>query len=341
MASIVVQRAIALLFLAFGLATAANAQLGPIKANAAKPWKHKESGITVPPRASGLTRVRVEQIGTLQRDVVVQLREAADDVAATIYIYRPAAGDASLWFDRAEGVLVRFDHFASADARAPIFFAPPGQTDLTALRVAHALSSGRFKSTATAVVPVGPWLVKLRISSTSLDAAALDARLLALVAELGWPRASEAAAPAYSVQACEQPLAFAEPAKELASDSAAVMLGALVSMAGTMSSDQRFCRDGERSEMIALYRADGSTDAYLLAMADSGRVVSVARKIALEEGPARYGIAMLDLASTQQFDDFDRLPSPAQALALIENGRPLSSTSVTKGGGSQIMIGVD
>ena len=62
-------------------------------------------------------------------------------------------------------------------------------------------------------MPLGEWLVAIRISSTAENAAALDARLTRVVTALRWP-ANAATGPALSpIAACPAPLAFDRKAK--------------------------------------------------------------------------------------------------------------------------------
>jgi hypothetical protein len=96
-----------------------------------------------------------------------------------------------------------------------------------------------------------------------------------------------------------------------------------------------WCRDGQHSGSFGVYRADGARDAYLIAIGDAGRAVRVGRSggaLVLSEinkdrsGPKAWSVSLIELGRTLTSADYNRLPPPAQAIAIAQNGRFVSST---------------
>ena len=144
-----------------------------------KGWKHAETGLILMPQLAGLARTALTDATETEHDVAAQYDAADKSVSATIYLFHPAIPDVGLWFDRSQTALETRDIFrhaapASAD---PIAFAAANSGTATSLRQVYAAPGGAYRSTALAVVPVGEWIVSLRMSAKTLTADQLDARL--------------------------------------------------------------------------------------------------------------------------------------------------------------------
>ena len=184
------------------------------------------------------------------------------------------------------------------------------------------------------------------------DGAALEARLDEVIAAIGWPEGVEDGAPATLVASCPTSLRYSRRAKLQAPDMTDALLGAaLSSMAaerdgGETSVDSRpatFCRDGPGKAEYGVYRDAGDLDreAYLMALADAGRVISVQPSLGgLVSGTKGYMLSFGDLDRSLVYPSFDRLPAPDKALEAVANGAPISSAS-RGDGGRTITIGAD
>jgi hypothetical protein len=240
--------------------------------------------------------------------------------------------------DRASYALEHRPSFGGARAAGPaIAFALPGQSVAGGLRRTYVPGKGPYRSSAVAVVPLGPWLVALRLSSTTLDPAGLDARLTATLAEIGWPAATPATQAAVPVAACADHLRF-KKAKLNKPDMTQALFGSILAGAAahgeakpTPESLKPWCRDGEGTDNYGVYRHEGSIDGYLLALGDAGRTASIYPAVALP--PARPGgmaVSMTDVdGDTATYPSFNALPQPDQVLALLTRGTPISRSSRT------------
>lgn len=306
-----------------------------------KGWQHAQTGVVVMPQVAGFRRTALTDATDTEHDVAAQFGEDAEGTFATLYLFKPAAGGAAVWFDRAQTAL---DAGATGKGSAPatiepVAFALPGGTATTAVRQVHAIPGGPYRSTALAVVPVGDWLVKLRITSRTLTAERLDARLTALVAGLRWPaRAREGAAFAL-VQPCAAPLDYGK-AKVVKADGAGMFMSLILpgviakQPAAERGPPALWCREGERSTDYAAYRADGSVASYILAYNDAGRIARIAPPILAEGKGKSVTVTTEDVDGTvSAYPSFSAPPRPAQVWKLLNSGRPTSRAK-----GDQITI---
>lgn len=78
-----------------------------------------------------------------------------------------------------------------------------------------------------------------------------------------------------------------------------------------------------------MYRPDGATDQYLLALNDAGRGISVAKAdlvdIVSKSSAPSYSVEFVDVNSHRGYGTFSKLPPAAQALWLLEHGTVLYS----------------
>jgi len=318
------------------LATPAFAQAPgpqPIAAPADAPFAHGASGITLPVTLAGFARTKLVENEAPQLDIAAEYARGTDEVV-TVFIYRTTSGSVPVWFDRATWAIENRGVFGTpVRADRPLTFTPPGQARESAMRAAWALSGSRLRSTALAIVPVGEWLVKLRLSSVSLDTAAIDARMNAAMAGLGWPAAIAPAPVAAPVAPCTTSLKLHGKAKPAKQESAASLLGAL--MAGITptpapdASPVVWCRDSTTLPMGGVYRPGGAQDAYLIALSDAGRGVSVGPSVAPQvfgTGKASWSVDLALPGQTLSYAAQDRLPPPDQVMKML-SGRMASRTT--------------
>ena len=255
-----------------------------------------------------------------------------------------------IWFDRSEEALRHRDTYGGVTPAtpAPVAFAPPRTGVPAGLRRVYVPAKGPYRATALAVMPLGDWLVAVRYSSAALDPAALDAKLTAIVAELGWPASAAApVAAAVPVVACATTLHYRK-ARVKQPDMMQALLGASLAMtarskapgaAPVAETVEPLCRDGEASVAYAVYRAPGRTDGYLLALADAGVTVGVDRAFSLPgSADGGWGVTLHDVnGSDHIFASFDALPRPEQVVELVTHGSPVSSTAAN---GREVTIGI-
>lgn len=303
-----------------------------------KGWMHAETGITLRSQLAGLARTALADATQSERDVTAQFEAPDKSVVATIYIFRPAIANVGLWFDRSRTALEDRSTFKNAvPATAdPVAFAAGGSTAPSSLRQVYASPGGPFRSTALAVVPVGTWIVAIRMSAATLTARELDGRLLQAVGAIKWPTTSGSSSLIASpTKACTTPIAF-KKAKQIQPNGSDMLMSLLGgSVASKMQAEQKgsstpvatWCRNGEGNTDYGVYRSDGSPAGYVLALYDAGRVVSVYPSLTGQiDKTGAYSVSVEDVDGTvSTFPSFSALPDPKQVWDLIRKGRPSAS----------------
>lgn len=328
------------LLLATGVPAAAQQQSRKIEVPSDKKWQHAATGLIVPTALAGLPRNEITDASDREIDVSLQFGDS-NTTHATIFLFRPALMDVPVWFDRVETQVLKGDTFGAATPiGTPSGFALPGGTATSALRRVYQPAHPPFRATGVAVLPLGQWLVVVRLSSAVLSPAELDTKLSTVVAELGWPARkpnvpeAPAAAP---VQPCATPLRYDPKAKMKKPDMAAGLLGATLAMMASKppedgkkeeeSAPATFCRDGEGSRELGVYRAlPADSFAYTIAIADAGNTISVYPDLLSDAKKPGYAVTLNTLERAYVFPAFDRLPEPVKVMDALTKTRPISST---------------
>ena len=300
-----------------------------------KGWKHAETGLILMPQLAGLARTALTDATETEHDVAAQYDAADKSVFATIYLFHPAISDVALWFDRSQTALETRDIFrhaapASAD---PIAFAAANSGTATSLRQVYAAPGGAYRSTALAVVPVGEWIVSLRMSAKTLTADQLDARLQQAIKAVRWPpSATTATLATVPIETCATPLTFTK-AKQAKPNGSDLLMSLMAStMAAKAKTDQKsappvprptWCRDGTASTEYGVYRSSASSGGYVMALYDAGRVISVYPSLMGQvDKSGTYAVSLEDVeGTTSVFPSFTALPSPKQVWDLVGSGK--------------------
>jgi hypothetical protein len=302
-------------------------------------WQHAETGLVLMATVDGLTRSSLSDSTTTEHDVSAQFDDPAKSLFTTLYLFHPAADDVPMWFDRSRTALedrTLFQHASPASAD-PVAFAGPGSTTTSALRQAYSVLGSDFRSTALAVLPLGEWLVAIRMSTKTMNADALDARLTHFIDALRWPTTGVEAAPAaVPIRTCPKPLAFTN-AKVVKPEGSDVLVSLLAGMIVDSAHKQgkpltraQWCREGVGSVTFGVYRAIEG-DGYSLALGDSGRMIGVAPTLGTLVGKERrYSVTFNDVeGATSTYGTFASLLRPQQALELVNKGGALGRTQGT------------
>jgi hypothetical protein len=334
----------------------------PIELPAKAAFKHRHSKVQLPPVLAGLPRTRATEYEADQLDTMSEYATADASEAYTVYIHRNVAGGLPIWFDRARSMIEQRATLGAPTLHSATAFMPPGRTNASGLLATYAVTGKGYRSTGLAMVPVGEWLVKMRVSSHTLSPAELEARLKSALAEIAWPKKMAPAPEAAPIAACSTRLALtgdAKPAEKDESSGAAMLIGSLLGQMGATQEGSRqaapppptrWCRDSIELADGAVYRADEAVDGYLIALGDAGRAVSAGRNAgdalleAAEEkkaGGDRYEVQLIFLAETMTSSLLDRLPPPAQALAIVKEGRFATSFGTWGKGKGNLMVGPD
>ncbi len=310
-----------------------------------KGWQHAETGLILPSTLDGMARTRLADSTTQERDVTISFADPTRATIATLFLYRPAIASVPLWFDRAEAAIGANDILGDTapNSADPVAFAPPGSHSGSALRRVYHASKGAYPATGLAMLPMGPWLVAVRLSRKDGDLAALDAGMTRLISAIRWPAAFPDAPAAQPIRACDAPMAW-KKAKLRKSDMneaiGASFLGLLSQSANQPAAPAptRWCRDDSSTVDYAVYRAAGQTG-YVVALGDAGRSVSVSPAFATILKPEvkdRFTVMLEDVdSSASSYGTFDGLPRPDQVVDRVLHAQPDSRNQ-----GKQITIGV-
>jgi hypothetical protein len=297
-------------------------------------WKHEATGMIFRAKLGGYARVAIQDNSKSELDVSLQYQND-EDAQASLYIFRPAGGSPSIWFDRSETMILAREIFAGPTPQGdPLAFAPPKAQVASGLRRVYVPGKGEYKSTGLVVMPLGEWLVAIRLTAKHLDASALDAKLSEIIADLGWPDGVAEGVPAVPVSACGNALPFRTNAKLRKPEMMDALVGAAMVGADKKARENpgagkpiTWCREGVGTTEFGVYRNAESTDAYTMAFNDAGIVITVHSETGLDGKKPSYGVHLGLLDGTAIYPKFDGLPTPSAALESVNKGTPVSSIS--------------
>lgn len=311
------------------LAAPAQAQT-PIVVPATAGWQHGDTGLILRARIAGMTRGEIKDNSAAELDVTIQYASADGQTQATLYIFRPALDSVPVWFDRSETQILVRDTFGKATPLAdPLAFAPPRATTASALRRVYVPSKGPYKSTGLVMMPLGKWLVAVRVSSTSIEPAALDAAMAGIVAGIGWPQNIAESPAVVLVAACPQSLPYARRAKMRApSMEDAIVGGTAVSLAaeGKGNAAPILCRDLPPTADYGVYRDPATVNAYVMAVGDAGIIISITPDMFADKPGFRMIAGFLDHHAI--YSVFDKFPHPDDVMKTIRSVRPAATVSL-------------
>lgn len=294
-------------------------------------WQHAETQIILPPQVAGLNRGALRDLGDGEMDVVAQYEGGADGVFATLYLFRTQTADVPLWFDRAMTAIMLRSEYGLADAAtpAPTPFSRPSATVASGLRATVDVAAPGLRSTGIAIAPLGPYLVKVRMSSATLDRAALDERLSRFVEGLRWPAPVAGERAAVAILPCPEPLRLRN-ARLVRTDGAEALMDAI---SGVVVEDREdrppppvYCREPGATLQYGVYRPNRSRNSYLVALNDAGIALSVGEAMDLSElmggsSGRRYSMTLEGRDTTTVLPSFNRLPPPEQAVSVALGSR--------------------
>ncbi len=349
---------LAVLGLGAAMPAVAFAEPRQISSSPSKSWVHKGTGIALPTSLGGEPRKAIYDLTTGEWDVIAQYEKPDRSTIITVYIYQSSVATVPIAFAQARRAIsineMRNPGFVGTfDPATPtVAFAPVAGGTASGLRVSFA-SSGSYKSTALAIAPMGrDTLVKLRVSSKTLDKSGMDALLNKIIADLSLPKDAVSQPAAVEVADCPDAMPQFKTTKDAKSSNSggASILGALVGLASSDDAAKSgaplrptFCRSGflgSAEEGFAQYRILGGSEYYLVSLVDNGTVMVVASDRATEilqaEDGAKngskpsYSIQLFQPGSITNYVPQDGMPSPQQALSIIEANRWVTRTGVGK-----------
>lgn len=340
---------------ALSLAAPAIAQWRPptrtLEVPATARWQHARSGVILPARIAGQQRATIQDLTTSEVDIGVHYGD--DRTRITIYLFRPQIADIGLWFDRADQILrsnAALGTVTPVEA-SPLSITVAGSPVPNGLRRSYT-GTGEWRTSATALVASGRWIVKFRVSSVDSDTAAINALLDAAIAAVALPSQPPAGAtPVRPLPAGAPIVRVVEPCADTVRwrnanvvrnrDTGmlgALLMGALAQTAQEPAADQEenlvgpplsarpLCRDATQLEggMASVYRIAGEEGQYWIAIGDNGAIASVGQDglAGLVERRTLFAVTLLDPQRTLSFPHFNRLPAPPQAWRVLNTTAP-------------------
>lgn len=315
---------------------AAQRELRPIQAAAGSSWTHAQSKLVLPASAAGLSRGKIGDAGEEQLDVVADYSDHANGLVATVFVYRTGLPDAAIWFDRAVWAIQVTPAYGlnGAAVPAPTPFAPSGSGTATGLRTSIDLPGPSPRSTAVAIAPLGHWMVKVRLSSKTLDAAALGSKMSEVLSALGWPAEAGSGRAAAAILDCSRPLKT-KKAKIVPQDMGQMLINAVSDAAIEREGPPPvYCREPGIPVSLGVFRADGDDKSYVFTLDDAGNAVSVSPALDFGSllggsGGKSWSMVRLDRNGTSVLPSFNRLPPPEQAVSVALGSTPVISTTVS------------
>lgn len=309
---------------------------------AAQGWRHQPSGIGLAAalpdgmRLGGETDHRRDG-----SDVIVQLGDEREP--ATLYVYRSAYPGAAIWFERTRFAM-RTNVGAPTTDVAPRSFTLGAATAPNGLREEIDVpGGGNWRATAVAIAQYGEWMVKVRITSSTLDAAGVARRMDALLAALRFPGAVPAAHPLVVPGPCGQANRMNGRARDETGPDT-MMAGIMLTQAhreargqeGLIANPAAWCRDrsGHPENIVSLYRRrDGR--AWVALLGDSGLAAGAE---AIDAQAMSFAASPSSTVLVQMFDGMPA-PDPAIEAAIpYAVGRAQGNASVDAATGSNVSV---
>jgi hypothetical protein len=164
------------------------------------------------------------------------------------------------------------------------------------------------------VTTSGHWIVKLRMTSSSLSPDELTGRLVAAARGLVWPPRGGSGAVA-AVAECGSRLPAGAPASQVQPEEAVRSAAARALTAAAHDPALRPVCFDRQEQGLGIYQEADRSDGYLLALGDNGRFARI-RAVAGAEGV--YAVEYYDLDAAYVAAFFRGVPTPTQALRATE-----------------------
>lgn len=311
-------------------------------AQSAERWSHAQSGISLPMTFGDMRVSDVKDRLGDGNDVMFQL--GAEPEPVTVYVYRSPYPNAALWFERTWAAMQVNIPGLAGTASSPTTFALGGGAlgggalgggalgggAPNGLRQSVALPDGlRYKTTGIAFAQMGEWLVKLRVTSGTLDTAGVDRRLDEVMRALTLPPVTNAPNPLITPAACDTPLKARGKriVRNMEDETAPAMIEGLLvytgarGISGLAARPGDYCRATTKlpAAVASLFQARNGGE-WVLLLGDAGLSMT-SRTFQLPQVPghkakAKAGLYANSVKDTQLIAIYDELPDPEASLAV-------------------------
>jgi hypothetical protein len=322
----------------------------PIAMPDGKAWEHKQTDLKIPATVDGFSRRESSDYGSSQSDVMFQFVDPASDTRVTLYLYRAGSANVPIWADRAESsIMINAAAYGTLDkaGRRFSYYTPWKNAPNSAVRIVFPLSGKGATATGLMLAQRGEWLIKIRMTSNRLDAAAVEARLASFFDGLGFKADKLGADPAYAIQPCADRLPDREAKLVARGKDDGIMAGALMNSLAPVVDKEKpakaptYCRDAGSEGLYGVYRPDGAKDRYLLAIGDGGVTIAVGRDSLgelVKQGEARFSPVLSTADRHVGFAPYSALPSPKQIMGSLNAAKPVWARSRLPGKEKDLQI---
>jgi len=337
--------------------TSASAQPENLDIEVQADWVHEPTGLRLPPTIRDFVRDRIARYAAGDSNIGSTYFSPDDDEVLSIYVYRSGSYDVSMMADAAIEAMFKNENLGTID-RQSVQFATFGAADIgeqSGVRATFEVD-GPYRSTGLALFRAGNWLIKMRLSSKSVDAQSLD-RQLALLAS-GMPLSEPAlkAAPAYRILPCGDVERSPVAARRRLEMADWVMATMVVSAAFVESVDEdmptkaeegsapaKLCRDGASRPGRMLYREDATKKPRAIVFGDAGAVSHVGPMgLSLTQGEEPPIILSLGNGiRTQLYEGFETIPGFDQIVSVLGDEPARAVVERKEDGGTNIILPSD
>lgn len=306
----------------------------------------EDKGLSFPTTLAGSVRESVYRYEEGDYNISATYRRRDNGDVITVYYYRLSGGSVPVWFDRVSTVIE--GHGQLGMVTEVHDFDPMAGSETRGAAMGRVWTlEGNFQSTGLVLAKKGDMLVKLRISSKELPPSAMADFLSEVTTELGVELDN---VPYAQVQDCAAPMrpfdkkiaAVDSGEDQLANSLISAVLGSMVEEVRKESDDADGEEEASGSTMTTYCREDGingvyrpvdTTDAYFLALQDSGLSISVGPATLLEilrdedddeEQLPIYRATVHQTTKNLIFPEMDGFPSPQDAIEFLQSNNPSS-----------------
>lgn len=304
------------------------------------------------PQLAGFTRTEVVSYDKEQFNVAANFNDAETSTFVSLYVYRAGIKDPRIWGDRAATVMLSSNSLGQPDldqVSLGTFTPPNGAGQDSGFRLAVPLTGSEWVSSGLSLFMHDGWLIKIRMSSRTLERDRLLQRMGEFTDALRMEPAHERLAAYRTMEGCTNPLEFRREAKMIRLDAmGSLLFGTVFKMASEETERGKgktpvmsACRE-KLTDAYAVYRMDEADDSYIVAFGDSGTTASVDEYhlSALIKPSKGYTVDLSDGVTSQIFPPFDHMPTPAQVYTVVNQVKPQVTIDIRPGGDRGVTISV-
>jgi hypothetical protein len=306
---------------------------------------HIGSSIKVPTVAAGLAQGPAHYYEASGNNISIPFGTPDDGTWFTLYLYRAAYPSPQLWMETAEDqIFKRYISTRLATDKMTLGDALQPNGIMTTFQ--QTSPEGAALLGGVGIANINGWLAKVRVSSTNLDAVALNKRIAAFNKDIAWPKSIAALSPYVTPATCAKINSYGKFKWQKPTMSDALGLGIGLTarhsapanasdMVDTLDvSPQKYCRlpdvvVGETK--LRVYQgndasSNGWSIKYTILIGDSGRAVEVSTSAIVDEMAAAaskkknpkstYVVSYHDASGSTAITLSPSLPKPEEALQL-------------------------